>query len=97
MRIEAIDLFCGIGGLTYGLKTAGITEIMSGSMVLIPRKKCSIIFHLISFSLFLTLKVWDENGFQRKKGGGDVSLYGIWAGSTHEWVPPLLHWFFWGD
>ena len=21
-------------------------------------------------------------------GGGDVSLYGIWAGSTHIWVPP---------
>ena len=23
--------------------------------------------------------------------GGDVSLYGIWAGSTHIWVPPSLH------
>ena len=23
MKIESVDLFCGIGGLTYGLKKAG--------------------------------------------------------------------------
>jgi DNA (cytosine-5)-methyltransferase 1 len=29
MRIEAIDLFCGIGGLTYGLQQAKI-KVLAG-------------------------------------------------------------------
>ena len=28
-RIEVVDLFCGIGGLSYGLKTAGF-HILAG-------------------------------------------------------------------
>ena len=27
MDIEAVDLFCGIGGLTYGVSKAGITVV----------------------------------------------------------------------
>jgi len=29
MKIEAIDLFCGIGGLTYGLRQAKI-DVLAG-------------------------------------------------------------------
>lgn len=29
MKIEAVDLFCGIGGLTYGIKRSGI-EVLAG-------------------------------------------------------------------
>lgn len=27
MKINAVDLFCGVGGLTYGVQTAGINVV----------------------------------------------------------------------
>ncbi len=62
MKIEAIDLFCGIGGLTYGLNQAGI-NVLAG---LDNDKTCAYSYEKNNDSTFIEADITKYN-FQKMK------------------------------
>ena len=61
-KIEAIDLFCGIGGLTYGLRKAGI-NVMAG---LDNDASCAFSYEANNGSKFILADISDYN-FKKMK------------------------------
>ncbi|MDR2546345.1 MAG: DNA cytosine methyltransferase [Lachnospiraceae bacterium] len=63
MKIGAVDLFCGIGGLTYGLRKAGI-DVVAGVDL---DNSCKYAFETNNHSKFIQKSVDDVTGVEIKE------------------------------